>query len=97
VCALNADFFSFQVFFPKNERDFEHTLDQVLDEYANFADMDDQDAVAERKVCFISVVFLFLTCISGPDSLLAGVPHICVPTRLQHVRFFSNVFSFLIL
>ncbi len=57
MCALNADFFSFQVFFPKNERDFEATLDLVLAEYASFADLDDQDAVAERKVCFISVVF----------------------------------------
>ena len=58
VCALNDDFFAFQVFYPRNEKDFESTLDKVLAEYASFATLDDQDAVAERKVCFYQCCFI---------------------------------------
>jgi hypothetical protein len=57
VGVLNADFYSFQVFFSKYRKDFESTLDKVLTEYASFPTMDDQDAVAERKVCCVSVFF----------------------------------------
>ena len=58
VCALNDDFFAFQVFYPRIEKDFESTLEKVLAEYASFATLEDQDAVAERKVCFYQCCFI---------------------------------------